>query len=72
MAKVIKYQFLSCGGNQGTEEVFLEKTLSWSEGNEAIARAEAADGVYTIEEDGLPGRPTTAEAVMDMLLGVTA
>lgn len=70
MAKVIKYQFVAWEGAKG-EEVLLEKTVSWSEGNEKIARQEAVDGVYSIEEDGSPVPSATAEDVMNALLGVT-
>lgn len=40
--KIIKYNL---GGN--------EITLGWSEANEAIAKAEADNGEYTIEDDGV-------------------
>lgn len=60
MAKVIKYKFLSCEINRGTEEspvveqILLDKEMPWSEANEAIARLESKDGKYTVEDDGLP------------------
>ena len=56
MAKVIKYKFLSAKVNHGTEErpnveqIFLEKTMGWNEANEEIAKREAYNGAYTIEE----------------------
>lgn len=56
--KIIKYNFLSCEINHGTEEkpdteqIFLDKEMPWSEANEAIAKAEAHNGEYTIEDDG--------------------
>lgn len=59
MAKVIKYQFLSCEVNHGTEEnpvmeqIFLEKFMDWNEANEEIAKQEAYNGEYTIEDDGI-------------------
>lgn len=62
--KVIKYQ-LCTEVNHGTEEepnieqVFSAVTLGWSEGNEAIAKAEAYNGEYTIEDDGEPDPPPT-------------
>ena len=60
MAKIIKYQFLTAEVNRGTdgsskiERIYSEKTIAWSAENEAIAKAEAKDGKYTIEDDGTP------------------
>lgn len=71
MAKVIKYRFLASPVTQGAEALFLEKTVSWSEGNEKMARQEAVDGVYAIEDNGLPVPAATTEDVMNVLLGVT-
>lgn len=57
--KIIKYQ-LCTEINRGTEEqpnieqVFSEVSLGWSEANEEIAKAEAYNGEYTIEDDGKP------------------
>lgn len=57
--KVIKYQ-LCTEVNHGTEDepnieqVFSAVTLEWSAANEAIAKAEAYNGEYTIEDDGEP------------------
>jgi hypothetical protein len=57
--KVIKYQ-LCAEVNHGTEDepkikqVFSAVTLGWSEANEKIAKAEAYNGEYTIEDDGEP------------------
>ena len=59
--KVIKYQ-LCTEVNHGTEDepkieqVFSTITLKWSEDNEKIAKAEAYNGEYTIEEE-LDNRP---------------
>lgn len=59
MAKVIKYKFLSCEVNHGTEEnpnieqILLDKVMSYSEANEEIAKREAYNGEYTIEDDGI-------------------
>lgn len=58
--KTIKYKFLSCEVNHGTEEnpaieqIFLEKSMGWNEANEEIAKREAHNGEYTIEDDGQP------------------
>lgn len=57
--KVIKYQRCT-EVNHGTadepniEQVFSAVTLGWNEGNEKIAKAEAYNGEYTIEDDGEP------------------
>lgn len=62
--KVIKYQ-LCTEVNHGTEDkpdiqqVFSAVTLGWSEANEKIAKAEAYNGEYTIEDDGEPDPPPT-------------
>lgn len=62
--KIIKYNFLSCRINHGTEEepnyedVILPKEIRCTadnlQANEAIAKAEAYNGEYTIEDDGAP------------------
>ena len=62
--KIIKYNFLSCRINHGTEEspnyedVILPKEIRCSsanlQANEAIALKEAHNGEYTIEDDGQP------------------
>ena len=58
--KIIKYKFLSAEINRGTEEepnieqIFLNKSMSWSEANEEIVKKEAYNGEYTIEDDGQP------------------
>lgn len=60
--KWIKYLF----GN-------AEVKLSWSEANEDIAKAEANNGEYTIDDDGQPkpvAEPTT-EDILNAMLGVT-
>ena len=57
--KIIKYQ-LCTEVNHGTEEqpdiqqIFSEVTMGWNEANEEIAKAEAYNGEYTIEDDGKP------------------
>ena len=71
--KIIKYQ-LCTEINHGTEEqpdirqVFSAVTLGWSEANEEIAKAEAYNGEYTIEDDGKPEPvipPTNEELAAD-------
>lgn len=55
----IKYYFNN-PFNKGTEESpewvdnLLEKSMPYSEANEEIAKAEAYNGEYTIEDDGQP------------------
>lgn len=55
--KVLKYQ-LCTEVNHGTEDepkieqVFSAVSLGWSAANEAIAKAEAYNGEYAIEDDG--------------------
>lgn len=57
--KVLKYQ-LCTEVNHGTEnepnieQVFSAVTLGWSAANEAIAKAEAYNGEYTVEDNGKP------------------
>jgi hypothetical protein len=76
--KIIKYKFLSCEVNHGTEEepnieqVFLNKAIPWNEANEEIAKREAYNEEYTIEDDGQPEPDTsTTDDVLNALLGVT-
>lgn len=72
--KLIRYKFLSCEEILGTEEapavkkVFFEKTLAWNEANEALAKQEAYNGVYTIEDDGQPERfsPTHEQRITEL------
>ena len=57
--KNISYKFLSAEINHGTEEepnieqIFRDKSMTWSEANEEIAKREAYNGEYTIEDDGI-------------------
>lgn len=71
--KIIRYQ-LCTEINHGTEDkpdiqqVFSSVTLGWSEDNEKIAKVEAYNGEYTIEDDGEPEPvvpPTAAELAED-------
>lgn len=58
--KNINYKFISAEINHGTEEepnieqIFRDKSMPWSEANEEIAKKEAYNGEYTIEDDGQP------------------
>ena len=89
MAKVIAYKFLSYEADRGTKEnpemaqIFQDKVIRCEEAdlgtNEEIAKREAYNGEYTVEDDGMPEpEPTDAErigdleAALDLLLsGVT-
>lgn len=59
MAKIIKYN-LCTKVNHGTEEepniveILFPVELGWSDANEEIAKEEAHNGEYTIEDDGQP------------------
>lgn len=70
--KIIKYKFLSCEINHGTEEepnieqIFLEKSMGWNEANEEIAKREAYNGEYTVEDDGQPD-PTAEPSQLDII-----
>ena len=72
--KIIKYQ-LCTEINRGTEEqpnieqVFSEVSLGWSEANENIAKNEAYNGKYTIEDDG---KPEPAPTQLDRIEAQTA
>ena len=76
--KIIKYKFLSAEINHGTEEepkieqIFLEKSMPYTEANEEIAKKEAWGGEYTIEDDGQtePEAAETTDDVLNALLGV--
>lgn len=84
--KILKYNICT-RVNHGTdekpeiEEILSPVEMGWSESNEEIAKKEAYNGEYTIEDDGLPepeGQLTSEERIaeleeaLDMLLnGVT-
>lgn len=59
MAKIIKYN-LCTRVNHGTEEepkiveILSPVTMGWNEVNEEIAKREAYEGKYIIEDDGQP------------------
>lgn len=84
--KVLKYN-LCTRVNRGTEEepkieeIFSPVIMGWNEANEEIAKEEAYNGEYTIEDDGEPDpseyptpeqRITELEEALALLLsGVT-
>ena len=57
--KIIKYLF---DGNP--------VEMGWNEANEEIAKQEADNGEYTIEENGQPEPVETVDDVLNALLGV--
>lgn len=74
----IKY-FINNPVNKGTaespiwEDNLFAKSIPFSESNEEIAKMEAYNGEYTIEDDGQPdpvAEPTTDE-ILNAMLGVT-
>ena len=75
--KWLKYQHCTIV-NHGTEETpsyeeeLCEKVLGWNEINEEIAKWEAYNGKYTIDDDGQeePVAEPTADDVLNTLLGV--
>ncbi len=73
--KIIKYQLMT-EVNHGTEEqpdiqqIFSDVTLGWSEANEEIAKREAYNGEYTIEEE--PDDRTLEEIRADKLAELSA
>lgn len=62
MPKIIKYS-LCTKINHGTEEtpvieeILSPVTMGWNETNEEIAKREAHNGVYTVEDDGAEEQP---------------
>ena len=72
--KILKYNLCTCV-NHGTEEepkieeIMFPITIGWSEANEEIAKREAYNGEYTIEDDGLedPVTPVTEDVSWDEL-----
>ena len=82
MAKVIKYKFCSIVKGlkevyapdaeeptyeQYERKVFRSVKLPWSEKNEEIAKKEAYNGEYTIEDDGQnEAPPTDAERIAEL------
>ena len=75
--KIIKYK-LCTRVNRGTEEepniieeVFSPVTIGWSEANEEIAKREAYNGEYTIEDDGVELTPAEKIAELKKQLAAT-
>lgn len=75
--KILKYNLCTCVNNgteeePKTEEILSPVTMGWNEANEEIAKREAYNGEYTIEDDGQPEPDTTTtDDILNALLGVT-
>ena len=69
--RVIKYSRCTTV-NHGTEEksqieeILSNVTMSWTKGNEEIAKKEAYNGEYTIEDDGVEEPLTDAERIAEL------
>ena len=76
--KILKYNLCTIV-NHGTEEepqieeIPSQVIMGWNEANEEIAKREAYNGEYTIEDDGQPEpvAEPTMDDVLNALLGVT-
>lgn len=64
MAKIISYKFKSAG------DVLFEKSMGWSEANEEIAKKEAFNGEYIIEDDGV--KKTKQEQIAELKAKLSA
>ena len=82
--KIIKYNLCvpvsqDTGEEPQTGEILTSVVMDWSEANEEIAKREAWNGEYTVDDDGRPqAAPTQQERIgeleqaLDMILsGVT-
>ena len=63
--KVIKYQYLSAV-LEDDEEVIIGKTVPYSEKNEEIVKAEALNGEYTVEDDGVEEQITPEQRIAEL------
>lgn len=68
--KMLVYNILQSEDENGV--VLSEKMMQWSEANEEIAKAEAYNGEYTIEEIEVPVPviEPTADEILNAMLGV--
>lgn len=70
--KMLVYKIFQSKDENGV--VLSEVNLQWSEANEEIAKAEAYEGEYTIEDislgESVPVTEPTADDVLNALLGV--
>ena len=69
--KMLVYELLQSEDESGV--VLSKVNMQWSEANEEIAKMEAYQGEYTIEDVDIPEleERTNPEAVLDVLLGVS-
>ena len=73
--KVLKYRLMT-EVNHGTEEqpdiqqIFSDVSLGWSEANEGIAKHEAYNGEYTIEDNGV--EPTVEEQITSLKIQLSS
>lgn len=71
--KRIYYEIINLANN-GTEELhnLFAKSIPYSPANEELAKQEAYNGDYTIEDDGRPEpkAEATTDEVLNVLLGV--
>lgn len=70
--KIIEYEF--CTNEKDNTLLFVK--IPWSESAEELAKQEAYNGKYTIEDDGVEAEPTPGErlealenAVLEMIIG---
>lgn len=66
--KVIKYNLCTVVED---EEILTPVTLDWSEANEEIAKREAHNGEYTIEDNGVEKTPAEQIAELKKQLSAT-
>lgn len=64
--KILKYNLCTkvdhgTEDEQKIEEILYPVTMGWNEANEEIAKKEAYNGEYTIEDDGQPEPETPSE-----------
>jgi hypothetical protein len=68
--KILKYNLCTII-NHGTEEepkieeILSPVTMGWNEANEEIAKAEAYNGEYTIEDDGQSSYPVAPHNILE-------
>ena len=67
MAKILKYKLLVYV-NHEIGSVFNNVCMDWNEANEEIAKREAYNGEYTIEDDGLPDVVSAQDDIDNMLV----
>lgn len=63
MAKVLKYQL--CTG-AGKEKILSPVTMGWNEVNEELAKKEAYNGLYTVEDDGTEPPVSQEERIREL------